>query len=77
MNPHLESMDAWKNKIEMFRGTLQYREMARIDGESMEFEWKIFPRDYWSVLGLGSEKQWYRPHTCKLNGEWDDVAEHM
>ena len=33
---------AWKEKIEWFQNSLQYRELDRIDGESMEFEWTIF-----------------------------------
>ena len=41
MNPHPESIDAWKKKIRWFTGTPQYRELDRIDGEPLEFEWKI------------------------------------
>ena len=31
---------AWKEKIDWFQNTLQQRELDRIDGEPMEFEWK-------------------------------------
>ena len=34
---------AWKEKIDWFQNSLQQREMDRIDGEPMEFEWKKFP----------------------------------
>ena len=34
---------AWKEKINWFQNSLEYRELDRIDGEPMEFEWRIFP----------------------------------
>ena len=34
---------AWKEKINWFMNSRQYRESDRIDGEPMEFEWKKFP----------------------------------
>ena len=34
---------AWKEKIDWFQNSLQERELDRIDGELMEFEWKNFP----------------------------------
>ena len=34
---------AWKEKIDWFQFSLQYRELDRIDGEPMEFEWKKTP----------------------------------
>ena len=34
---------AWKEKIDWFQNSLQYRELDRIDGEPMEFQWNIFP----------------------------------
>ena len=43
MKPHPESTDAWKKKIEWFADTSQFRDLDRIDGESMEIEWKSFP----------------------------------
>ena len=36
-------VSAWKEKIEWFMNSFQYRELDRIDAEPMEFEWKIFP----------------------------------
>ena len=39
----LESIDAWKIKIEWLTGTPQYRGLDRIDGQPKEFEWKNFP----------------------------------
>ena len=32
-----------ESQIEMFMDLKQYRELDRIDGEPMEFEWMIFP----------------------------------
>ena len=42
LNPYPQSIDAWKNKIEWFTGAPQCRELDRIDGEPMEFEWTNF-----------------------------------
>ena len=36
-------VSAWKEKIERFMNSSQYRELDRVDGVPMEFEWKIFP----------------------------------
>ena len=36
-------ISAWKEKIEWFMHSSQCRELDRIDGEPMEFEWEIFP----------------------------------
>ena len=33
----------WENKLQWITSTKQYRELDRIDGEPMEFEWMIFP----------------------------------
>ena len=33
----------WKSKIKWYSETNYFKEMSRIDGTSMEFEWKIFP----------------------------------
>ena len=38
-----ESNEDWKAKTNWFLGVKQYRELDRIDGEPMEFEWMIFP----------------------------------
>ena len=34
---------AWKEKNDWLQNSLQQKELDRIDGEPMEFEWKIFP----------------------------------
>ena len=33
---------AWSEKVNLFMELRPFREMDRIDGEPMEFEWKIF-----------------------------------
>ena len=38
-----ETVKKWKEQLEWFTTTTQYKELGRIDGEPMEFEWKIFP----------------------------------
>ena len=37
------SVKAWKGKIDWLMNSSQCRELDRIDGESMELEWTIFP----------------------------------
>ena len=38
-----QPIEAWKNKIIWFLENRYLKDLNRIDGESMEFEWKIFP----------------------------------
>ena len=41
-----ESIEAWKQKMEWFTNSLEYRELECIDGEPVEFEWTNFPRTH-------------------------------
>ena len=38
-----QSNTAWEQRLEWFKTTPEYRNLDRIDGEPMEFEWNIFP----------------------------------
>ena len=38
-----QSVKSWTDKIEWFTHSALYRELDRIDGEAVVFEWKIFP----------------------------------
>ena len=57
------SVSAWKEKFDWFVNSSQCRELDRIDGEPMEFKWKIFPRfttlqilaGIWNMM---TETQW-------------------
>ena len=40
---HPHSIEVWTQKIEWFTKRHEYRELDRIDGEPVEFEWNIFP----------------------------------
>ena len=40
---HLDSNDAWKNRIAGVKAEKSYRDYDAINGESTEFEWNIFP----------------------------------
>ena len=40
---HLESNEAWKNRVAGIRSEKSYRDYDAISGESTEFEWNIFP----------------------------------
>ena len=35
-------VSAWREKIDWFMNSYKCRELDRIDGEPMEFEWKIY-----------------------------------
>ena len=39
-----QPVDGWKDKIKWFLEARYLKDLNRIGGESMEFEWKIFPR---------------------------------
>ena len=38
-----QSNAAWEQRLEWFNTSQEYRNLDRIDGEPMEFEWNIFP----------------------------------
>ena len=38
-----QSNDAWERRLGWFKSSPEYRNLDRIDGEPMEFEWNIFP----------------------------------
>ena len=42
VNTYPQSNAAWESKLEWFKSTHQYKELDRIDGKPMEFEWNIF-----------------------------------
>ena len=41
---HLDSNEAWKNRIAGVHSVRSYRDYDGISGEPTEFEWNIFPR---------------------------------
>ena len=41
-NENTQSNIAWEQRLEWFKTSQEYRDLDRIDGESMEFEWNIF-----------------------------------
>ena len=43
MNEKTQSIYAWEDKLKWFKSSPEYRNLERIDGEPMEFEWNIFP----------------------------------
>ena len=53
-------ISAWKKKIESFMNSSQCRELYRIDGEPMEFEWKIPPDSPHNRLSSRSRKSWLK-----------------
>ena len=43
IHENTQSNTAWEQRLEWFNSTSEYRNLDRIDGEPMEFEWNIFP----------------------------------
>ena len=43
MNENPQSNIAWEERLAWFKNSPEYRTLDRIDGESIEFEWNIFP----------------------------------
>ena len=44
MNENLQSINALGDRLTWFKSSLEYRDLYRLDGESMEFEWNIHTR---------------------------------
>ena len=42
-NENPQSNTAWEQRFDWFKSTSEYTTLDRIDGESMEFGWNIFP----------------------------------
>ena len=55
VNENPRSNIAWEERLEWFKSSPEYRTLDRIDGESMEFEWNIFPG--FNTLQLSQEVQ--------------------
>ena len=53
MNENPQSNAAWEQRLEWFKTSSEYRNLDRIDGEPMAFEWNIFPR--FTTLQLSQE----------------------
>ena len=53
-----QSNGAWEDRLGWFKSSPEYRKFDRIDGEPMEFEWKIFPR--FNTLQLSQEVKYLR-----------------
>ena len=43
MNESKEAIKIWEGQVEEFKMYPSYKELLRIDGEAIEFEWNIFP----------------------------------
>ena len=43
MNENPQSKFAWEDTLTWFKSSPEYRALDQIDGDPMEFEWKIFP----------------------------------
>ena len=50
-----QPVEAWKNKIEWYLGNRYLKDLCRIDGEPMEFEWNKFSG--FTTLGILEEIQ--------------------
>ena len=52
-----QPVKAWKNKIKWYLESRYLKDLNQIDGEPMEFEWKIFPG--FTTLGILEEIQFF------------------
>ena len=43
IHENTQSNTAWEQRLAWFQTSQEYRDLGRIDGEPMEFEWNIFP----------------------------------
>ena len=43
IHENTHSNTAWEQRLEWFKNSQEYRNLDRIDGEPMKFEWNIFP----------------------------------
>ena len=43
IHENTQTNTAWEQRLEWFKTSQEYRNLDRIDGEPMEFEWNIFP----------------------------------
>ena len=89
MNENPQPNIAWDDKLTWFKSSPEYRELDKVVGESMEFEWNIFPG--FTTLQLCSKVQELlsilraQPenftgliiYEYNPQGEWDRVAEQM
>ena len=41
-----DPVESWKSKIQWYSDNNCFKDLNRIDGQPMEFEWKIFPGHY-------------------------------
>ena len=53
VNQNPTSNSAWEEQLGWFKDSPQYRTLATMDGEPMEFEWNIFPG--FTTLQLGDK----------------------
>ena len=53
IHENTQSNTAWEQRLEWFKTSQEYRNLDRIDGEPMEFEWNIFPE--FNTLQLSEE----------------------
>ena len=65
---------AWKEKIDLFMDSRQYRELDRIVGEPMEFEWWNFPG--FTTLQILAEilKLWWLKWSVNLSNSKDELS---
>ena len=60
-----EPVKAWESRIKWFSETCYLKDLDRIDGEHMEFEWNFFPGV--TTLGILDEIQKFMTESkCKL-----------
>ena len=64
-----QSNDAWEQRLGWLKSSENYRNFDRIDGESMEFEWNIFPG--FNTLQLSQE---FKSSLLRLDGTPENLT---
>ena len=64
-----EAIEKWENQVEGIKLYSSYQDAVGIDGEAIEFEWKMFPGfPSWSTLGK-SKKKWRRRESSQKSSQ--------
>ena len=69
-----DPVKAWKEKIDWFTNSRQYREPDPIDGEPMEFEWKNFPKIHYIADLRCRFRKWWLTWSVNLSNSKDESS---
>ena len=56
IHENTQANTAWEDRLGWFKSSPEYRDLDRIDGEPMDFEWNNFPRIQYVAAQSRSQK---------------------